>query len=215
MKINGDDIKRAIRDITQLNRDLARLDRPATPDIVGFYGELLVWKELKDRFEKVGYTVDLGKGQSRADIVMVKDGKPNINIEVKTSRFKTEWHGKGYGFALNIKKCGRHKEIGKHKEITVVHKNRGKVEGSFGYFDYLIGVLILSDDLKKKEFYIFPRSFIEKNEKSLKNRDGRFSSATHRIVFLEEISGSKLITDFDRMFVKNKFSFKDKWSMIK
>lgn len=207
MTIKVDDIKRALRDIEQLNRDLVRLGRRATPDIVGFYGELLVWKELKIHFGWQGYTIDLGQGQSRADIVMVKN-KKRINIEIKTSRLKKEWHGEGYGFALNIKKC---KE---HKDVSLEHPKRGRVDGSFCYFDFLIGVL-LSDDLKEKEFYIFPRSFIEKNEKILRNTDKRFSSATHRMVFLGEPSQSKLITKFDRDFVKNKINYKDKWSAIK
>jgi hypothetical protein len=207
MTVKVDDIKRAIRDIEQLNRDLARLGRRATPDIVGFYGELLVWKELKSRFGWQGYAIDLGQGQSRADIVMVKN-KKRINVEVKTSRRKKEWHGEGYGFALNIKKCEE------HEGISFQHPKRGMVNGSFCYFDFLIGVL-LSDDLKEKEFYIFPRSFIEKNEKTLRNTDKRFSSATHRMVFLGDPSESKLITKFDRAFVKNKAKFKDEWSVIK
>jgi hypothetical protein len=207
MTVKVDDIKRAIRDIEQLNRDLARLGRRATPDIVGFYGELLVWKELKSRFGWQGYAIDLGQGQSRADIVMVKN-KKRINVEVKTSRRKKEWHGEGYGFALNIKK-GK-----KRGGISFRHPTRGRVNGSFHYFDFLIGVL-LSDDLKEKEFYIFPRSFIEKNEEILRNTDKHFSSATHRMVFLGEPSESKLITKFDRAFVKNKAKFKDEWSVIK
>lgn len=205
--VKVDDIERAIKDIEHLNRDLVRLGRRATPDIVGFYGELLAWKELKSRFERSGYLVNLGQGQSRADIVVVK-GKIRINVEVKTSRLKEEWHGKGYGFALNIKKCG------KHRGIAFQHPIRGKVHGCFCYFDFLIGVL-LSDDLKKKAFYIFPRQFIEKNEKALRNIDKRFSSATHRMVFLGKPSDSRLITKFDRAFVKSKAGFKNKWAAIK
>jgi hypothetical protein len=201
------DLKRAIRDIEQLNCDLIRLGRRATPDIVGFYGELLVWKVLKSHFGWQGYKIDLGQGQTRSDIEMVKN-KKKINIEVKTSRLKKEWHGEGYGFALNIKKCKV------HKHVTLIHPKRGSVNGSFCYFDFLIGVL-LSDDLKEKEFYIIPRSFIEKNEAVLRNTDKRFSSATHRMVFLGTPSGSKLITRFDRAFVKRKANYKDKWSTIK
>lgn len=207
MTTKVDDIKRAIRDIEQLNRDLARLGRRATPDIVGFYGELLVWKELKSRFGWQGYSIDLGQGQTRADVVMIKN-KKRINIEIKTSRLKKEWHGEGYGFALNIKKC----EL--HKHVSFEHPKRGRVDGSFCYFDFLIGVL-LSDDLKTSEFYIFPRSFIEKNEKVLRNTDKRFSSATHRMVFLGTPSDSKLITRFDRAFIKNKTKFRDNWAAVK
>jgi hypothetical protein len=207
MKVEVNDIKRAIKDIEGLNRDLVRLGRRATPDIVGFYGELLVWKELKSRFGWQAYKIELGQGQSRADIVMVKNDK-KIRIEVKTSRLKKEWHGEGYGFALNIKKGDG------GSAIAFRHPTRGRVNGSFGYFDFLIGVL-LSDDLKEREFYIFPRSFIEKNEELLRNTDKHFSSATHRMVFLGTPSGSKLITKFDRAFIKNKAKFKDGWSVIK
>jgi hypothetical protein len=207
MTVKVGDIKRAIRDIERLNDDLTRLGRRATPDIVGFYGELLVWKELKSRLGWQRYVIDLGQGQSKADIVIVKN-KKKINIEVKTSRRKKEWHGEGYGFALNIKKGDG------GSAIEFRHPKRGKVNGSFGYFDFLIGVL-LSDDLKEKEFYIFPRSFIERNEEILRNTDKRFSSATHRMVFLGTPSKSTLITKFDRTFVKRKDKFKDGWSAIK
>ena len=88
------DIKRAIVDIEKLNLDLQRLDRRATPDNVGFYGELLVWKELKSRFGWQGYKIDLGNGQIQADIVMEKGGK-KLKIEVKTSRLKNEWYTGG------------------------------------------------------------------------------------------------------------------------
>ena len=68
MPVAVNDIKRAIKDIEGLNRDLIRLGRRATPDIVGFYGELLVWKELKSRFGWQGYKIELGQGQTRAGI---------------------------------------------------------------------------------------------------------------------------------------------------
>lgn len=200
-------IKKAIKDIENLNRDLGRLDRRATPDIVGFYGELLVWKELKTRFGWQGYKIELGQGQSRADIVMRKKER-KINVEIKTSRLKKEWHGEGYGFALNMKKCKR------HDGLIFDHPKKGEINGCFCYFDYLVAVL-LSDDFKKKEFYIFPRTFVEKNEKLLRNQDKRFSSATHRMVFLRNPSDSNLITDFDRDLAKNESKYRDKWLTIK
>jgi len=76
------DIKRVIVDIEKLNLDLGRLGRRATPDIIGFYGELLTWKELKSHFGWQGYNINLGKGQSRADITMEKNRKI-LNIELK------------------------------------------------------------------------------------------------------------------------------------
>ena len=50
VNVKVSDIKRVIKDIEKLNFDLGRFNRKATPDIVGFYGELLTWKELKSKF---------------------------------------------------------------------------------------------------------------------------------------------------------------------
>lgn len=204
-KVNVKYIKRAITDIEKLNSDLRCLGKRATPDIVGFYGELLVWKKLKSLFGWQGYKIKLGQGQSRADIVMEKNGE-RLNIEIKTSRLKHEWFGEGYGFAINIKKCTRHR--GK----LFKHPKKGEIEGDFCYFDYLVAVL-LSEDLKKREFRIFHRSFFEDNEKNLRNINKRFSSATHRLIFIKTDSRSKEIMKFDRNLVKNKNMHKD-WNMI-
>ena len=204
-KINVEYIKRAIQDIKKLDFDLRYLGKRATPDIVGFYGELLVWKELKSRFGWQGYKISIGQGQTRADIKMEKKGTP-LNIEVKTSRLKKEWFGEGYGLAINIKRCKS------HKGIIFEHPRKGKIEGDFCYFDYLIAVL-LSDDLKKKEFYIFPKSFFIDNEKELRNRNKRFSSATHRLVFIKNENQSEEITEFDRNLAKNRNKYKN-WEII-
>lgn len=204
-KINIKDIKRVIQDIEKIDFDLRYLGKRATPDIVGFYGELLVWKELKSHFGWQGYKIGIGEGQTRADIKMEKNGVV-FNIEVKTSRLKKEWYGEGYGFALNIKKCKS------HKGIIFNHPKKGKVEGDFCYFDYLIAVL-LSADLKKKEFCIFPRSFFDANEKKLRNKNKRFSSATHRLVFIEKDNQSKESTTFDRKLARNKNKYKN-WNTI-
>lgn len=204
-KIDVKYIKRAIQDIEKLDSDLRYLEKRATPDIVGFYGELLVWKELGSRFGWQGYKIGIGHGQTRADIKMEKDGA-SLNIEVKTSRLKKEWFDEGYGFAVNIKKCRI------HKGIIFEHPKKGKIYGDFCYFDYLIAVL-LSDDLKKKEFCIFPRKFFVDNEKDLKNRNKRFSSATHRLVFIKRENQSQEITKFDRNLAKNKDKYKS-WNII-
>ena len=180
MKIKVDDIKRAIKDIEKLERDLQKLSMRSTPDIVGFYGELLVWKQLKSKFGGQGYTVSFGSGQSRADIVLAKRNT-RINIEVKTSRFKDEWYGSGYGAALNIKKCKK-KE---HWKRFLDHPKRGKVYGDFCYFDYLIFVK-LNDDLTNPKLYIFSQDYLYRHEKNLRNTNKRFSSATHRIIFIEK-----------------------------
>jgi hypothetical protein len=198
-------IKYATKNIEELDANLRHLGTKSTPDIVGFYGELLAWQELKDRFERKGYKIGLGHGQTRADIKMEKNNKA-LNIEVKTSRFKKEWYGEGHGFAVNIKKC----KI--HKSNFIIHPKREEVYGDFCYFDYLITVS-LSEDLRKKEFHIFSRSFFDANEKKLRNINKRFSSATHRLIFIKNDNGSKETTEFDRKLSIDKNNYKD-WNII-
>lgn len=200
---NKNQINKLIRDIETLEKDLRVVGMKSTPDIVGFYGELLAWRELKKHFPN--YEVEFGSGQSKADIVLRKDGK-RINLEVKTSRLKEEWHGLGYGYALNIKKCK------KHKDVFYNHPKRGRVQGDFCYFDYLVAVL-LSDDLKEKRFYVFPRDLMNKHKKDLRNRNTRFSSATHRMVFLGKANKTDEITIFDRYLSKNRKKFENNWKL--
>lgn len=197
-------VTKAIKDIERLELSLRGIGMRSTPDIVGFYGELLALRKLKELFEPKGYAVSLGSGQTRADMVLRK-GATKINVEIKTSRLKQEWHGLGYGYALNIKKCKTH-------QVFYDHPKRGKIEGDFCYFDFLVAVL-LSEDLQKKEFYIFPRSLIEKQEKHLRNTNPRFSSASHRMIFLGDASTSKEISPFDRRLVSDRKSFTD-WGII-
>jgi len=205
--VNVKDIKRAIVDIEKLNLDLGRLERRATPDIVGFYGELLVWKELKSRFERMGYEINLGNGQSRADIVM-KKGNDTIGVEIKTSRLKNEWYGEGYGAALNVKQCGV------HSRRFIKHPKRGEVCGDFCYFNYLIFVQ-LPENFKNPKFFIFTRDYLWNNEKQLRNINKRFSSATHRIIFIKKQKTTPEITQLDISHTKNQTKFKNNWSIIK
>ena len=135
--VSSENIDKIIDDIEILEKDLRVISMKVSPDIVGFFGEVLVWRELKKHLPD--YEVEFGSGQSKADIVLWKD-KKRINVEVKTSRLKEEWHGLGYGYALNIKKCK------KHPDAFYDHPKRSRVQGDFCYFDYLVAVL-LSDDL--------------------------------------------------------------------
>ena len=199
-------IKRIINDIEKMEVDLRRIGSRATPDIIGFYGEMLAWNELKKHFGWRGYDISLGSGQSKADITMRKKDT-RINIEVKTSRLKEEWHGTGFGYALNIKKCK------KHPNVSLMHPKRGEIFGDFCYLDYIVAVL-LSDDLKNKEFYVFPRSFINSNEEALRNKNPRFSSPSHRMIFLKNQKPSKEIANIDRWLVKNKDRFQNNWESI-
>ncbi|MBI4059773.1 hypothetical protein HY406_01805 [Candidatus Giovannonibacteria bacterium] len=210
-KIKVSDIRRAIRDIRKLDVDLRKLGTRATPDIVGFFGELVAWKELKSKFGWRGFRVQFGSGQSKADIVLVKRDR-KINIEVKTSRLKKEQPGLVYGFAINIKKCIHPK----HPKVTYSHPKKGKITGGFCYFDYLLLVTLL-DDLKDPKFYVFPRKFLETNEKLLRNKSKRFSSGSHRVIFVEKPNkkDQKEITSLDRRLTKNKRKYQNAWHLIK
>ena len=206
-EIKQSEIKKVIKDILVLRDDLVRIGHRVTPDIAGFYGEVMAWQKLQNIFGTKGYKVKFGSGQSRADIELWK-GNKKINVEVKTSRLKKEGPGTLYGFAINIKKCKL------HPEAILIHPKRGKVKGDFCYFDYLLAVT-LSDDLRKVKFYVFPKKFLGAHEQYLRNRSRRFSSATHRIIFVEKPSDPEEITKFDRHLVKNRKRFESAWHLIK
>jgi len=206
-EINQNAIEKVIKDILILKKDLQRIGHKVTPDIAGFYGELLAWKKLRKVFRGNEYTIRFGSGQSKADIVLWKKSN-KINIEVKTSRLKEEWYGTGYGFAINIKKCKL------HPSRSVQHPRRGKINGDFCYFDYLLAVT-LPDDLLKPRFYVFPRRFFEKNEPSLRNKNKRFSSTTHRMIFVMRPKETNEVTKFDKKLVKGKDAFESAWNLIK
>lgn len=199
-------IKKCLVDILILRNDLEKIGHRVTPDIVGFYGELVAWQKLKSVFGPKGYKVKFGSGQSKADIVLWKENK-KVNIEVKTSRLKKEQPGMVYGFAINIKKCKL------HPKSTHVHPKKGKIKGDFCYFDYLL-LVTLSDDLKKSKFYIFPRKFLEVNERSLRNKSKRFSSGSHRIIFVETLKDPEEITSLDKRLTKNKKKYQNAWHLI-
>ncbi len=209
MKTEAAHIKKAIRDIEKLEVDLQKLGMRSTPDIVGFYGELLVWKELKSHFGWKGYNIELGSGQSKADIQMTKKGN-TIRIEVKTSRRKEEWYGKGYGAALNIKKC-KNKN---HLKRFVMHQKRGRLYGDFCYFDYLVFVK-LEEDLKNAKYYIFSKNYLWNNEKKLRNKNKRFTNSTHRIIFIDEEKKTPEISKIDQYHSKQESKFQNKWGTIK
>ena len=204
-KISVQDI--LLRDIAKLKKDLDKADMKLPPGLAGMYGEISVWKQLESKFIKKGFIVEFGSGQSRADIVLYKDNK-RINVEVKTSRLKEEGFGKGYGFAINLKKCKNH-------TVKYNHPSRGKIFGDFCYFDFIVAVS-LSDNLTAS-FYIFQNKFIKDNKKSLRNQSKQFKSHTHRIIFIEKEKKKKSreITSFDRKMKKLKDKYKNAWHLIK
>lgn len=195
-----------LRDIAKLKTDLDKAKMKLPPGLAGMYGEILAWKELENEFTKKGFRVEFGSGHSKADIVLMK-GNKKINVEVKTSRLKNEGFGTGYGFAINLKKCKQHK-----KEF--IHPRRGKIFGDFCYFDFLVAIS-LSNDLKSVSYYVFPRKFISRHEKPLRNKSLQFSSHTHRIIFIEKEKKSDEVTNFDRKMKKLKNRFKNTWHLIK
>lgn len=201
------DIKKTISDILLLRTDFAKIGQPIPSNIPGSYGELKVWEKLKRKFEPNEYKVKLRSGHSKADISLSK-GNEVINIEVKTSRLKSEGPGRLYGFPINIKKCKL------HPKRTYNHPKKGKIEGDFCYLDNLVAVT-LSGGWKYPKFYIFSRKFLEDNEKSIRNRSKRFSSNSHRIIFLDkELKNSEEITRVDRWISKNKSRYQNDWPSI-
>lgn len=199
--------QKLLNDIEAFRSDLNAEGIKLSPNLAGIYGEILAWKKLNEIFSPEGFEVDFGSGQSKADIQLIK-GRQTINVEIKTSRLKKEWFGEGYGFAINIKKCKA------HPNASFAHQHRGALLGDFCYFDYLIAVSLL-DDLSRYNFYIFPKSFLLKHEKELRNKNLRFNSSTHRIIFAVKPEKTKELTSFDKKLMKENKKYKNAWSLIR
>ena len=131
-----------------------------------------------------------------------------VPVNQELTLLKEEGFGKGYGFAINLKKCKNH--TGKYN-----HPSRGKIFGDFCYFDFIVAIS-LSNNLIPS-FYIFPNKFIKDNEKLLRNQSRQFKSHTHRIIFIEKEKKKKSreITSFDRKMKKLKDKYKNAWHLIK
>lgn len=197
-----------LKDILRLKNDLEAQNMKLPPGLAGMYGEILAYKKLRQVFGGRGFTVTYFSGQKGADIQLIKGGK-RINIEVKSSRLKEEAPGIVYGFAINIKGC-RH-----HPRAIFSHPKRGKIKGDFCYFDYILAVAI-PDNFEKARFYLFPRDLIQAREKSLRNKSKRFSSGSHRLIFVEkERVNNQELTKFDRYLSKNRKKFENAWNLIK
>ncbi len=195
-----------LQDILKLKTDLEEQGMKLPPGLAGMYGEILAFQKMQEVFGKTKFAVNFFAGQKGADIQLV-NGREKINVEVKTSRLKEEGFGMWYGAALNIKRC----RSGKHADVGYDHPRRGKVNGDFCYFDYLVFVA-LSEDLADAKFYVIPRNFIEKNEKLLRNTHARFSSATHRII----ISDGEQMPDMpeeQKKLIRATEEFRDKWEI--
>jgi hypothetical protein len=190
-----------LRDIRLLKKDLRSIDKNL-PYLTGLYGEILVLKELKRHFEKQGFNVGFGSGQTKADFILrdkIGERSP-IRIEVKSSTLKNEGFGDLYGFAINPKECKNHKN-----------------KKDFCYFDYLITVP-LQKNSKKQKFYIFSKDFIEKKKKNLINRHRRFGSIAYRIILLPKNynynRSNTIISQFDIRLSRNKKKYENVWSSL-
>lgn len=158
------------------------------------YGEVTAQLKLLKKFD-----IKLPGGQSKADLTIInrKNGIEK-NIEVKTSSYKKEDYGEGWGAALNIKKCKKHPN-----------------KRDFCYFDYLIFIALDKRKFSPK-FYIFTREEIERKKKHLRNKSKRFKKSTHRLCIPKILNenGKKFITEFDKGLYKNK-KYLGRWDKIK
>ena len=73
----------------------------------------------------------------------------------------------------------------------------------------------LPENFKNPKFFIFTRDYLWKNEKRLRNANKRFSSATHRIIFIKNKKSTPEITSLDILHTKNQKKFKNAWNLIK
>jgi hypothetical protein len=199
--------EKLLNDIQTIRLDLQKNGMNLPPSLAGIYGEILAYQTMKKYFEPKGWQVEFGSGQNRADIQLIKN-RQVVNVEIKTSRLKEEWFGVGYGFAINIKRCRT------HPKVVFAHPSRGELPGDFCYFDYIVTVT-LSPDLSKFNFYVFPKSFLIKNEEQIRNKSARFKSGTHRIVFAEKPLPTKELTAFDKNLMRNRQKYRNAWHLIK
>jgi hypothetical protein len=200
-----DDIQQAINSLIDLGNMLKKVrGGPFPTSLLSILGELLVFLELKNRFEN---SKIFSKRKARADISI-----DSINIEVKTSNFKKEDYGEGYGFALHIKKCK------KHPEAYFIHPKRGKITGDFCYLDYLVCVTLNESDLTSPSFYLFSREELNSYASQIENKSKRFWYAPYRILIpINPHPKQKgvIYNNFDLMLAKDKTEFKNRWNKIK
>lgn len=190
--------------ILRLKKELESQGERLPPGLTGMFGELMAFKKLKSMMgKKIG--IRYFTGQKGADIQLVS-GLKTLNIEIKTSRLKDEGHGLWYGAALNIKKCNKHKR-------PFDHPRKGPMIGDFCYFDFILFVT-LNESFTNSEFYVIPRSFVEKNENLLQNKHSRFSNATHRIYLSNGESMPRDMAREQKTLIKKTELFKDRWDLL-
>jgi hypothetical protein len=195
---------RILSQILKLKNELEVQGERLPPGLAGMYGEILAYRKLKEIFGK-RFSINFFSGQKGADVQLV-NGTRRLNLEIKTSRLKEEGFGKWYGAALNVKKCKHHQHM--HKHLT-----RGKIEGDFCYFDFVVFVA-LSKTFSTCRYYIIPRRFIDENEELLRNTHKRFSRSTHRII----ISNGKKMPNMpprQRGLIKKTEAFRNRWDLVR
>jgi len=199
------EIQRAINQITELGYSLQKIKGGPFPTaLLSVYGELIVFSELVKRFPNSNI---LFKRNARADISVEK-----MNIEIKTSNFKKEEYGEGYGYALHLKKCKQ------HPKASFIHPKRGEIIGDFCYFDYLVCVAVNEHNINKPEFYVFSRNEIESNASEIVNRSKRFSHAAYRIIIPinpDPKYKGVFYKDFDLKIAKDRMLYKNRWDKIR
>ena len=197
-------IQSIIQKIIELGTSLKKMrGGPFPTDLISTLGELQVYLELETRFpnHKLQF-----KRKARADISLDK-----FNFEVKTSNLKKEDYGKGYGFALHIKKCKDHPNVGFN------HKKRGQINGDFCYLDYLVCVAANEKNLLNPDYYIFSRNELDSKAPKIVNKSPRFWFAPYRILLPIEPDikqKGKIYDDFD-LQLREDARFKNNWRKIK
>lgn len=169
-------------------------------------GEFIVCKQLFDQFKKPKI---IYKPHGRCDLILKREACKNTMIEVKTSNYKSEDYGTGWGFALNVNKCK------KKGHDVFIHTNRGKLKGDFCYFDYLICVILpINFNKFEPNFLIFSRAYLEEHKEEMENKSKRFSYAPYRILLPIKERDPNLISNFDRYLMKNRDKFGN-WDILK
>jgi hypothetical protein len=197
-------VQDAIQSILELGSSLQRIKGgPFPTDLLSTLGELKVFLKLKERFPDSEIRFNR---KGRTDISI-----GSLNIEVKTSNFKREEYGEGYGFALHIKKCT------KHPTAFFEHQRRGKIQGDLCYLDYLVCVAINNTDLSNPRFYIFSRDELNSLAPKIQNKSRRFWYAPYRVLIPIRPDPEQkgiIYNEFDLTLAKDKGRFKDRWNKI-
>ena len=187
-----EDYKEVANDIKKLKADLRKIGKRLPPELLAFYGEILVCIKLAEEVGKKYYIKHKG-GQSKYDIEIISKTDPKVKkrIEVKTSAFKEEYCGFGFGWALAKKKCTKH-----NKE-------------DFCYFDFL--TLVGIDENGEERFFVFRRKEVI-NAPS--GRTKRFKKPCKRIVIPLKNINYKKIKRWDLNLTKNLDRYENNWDKI-